>query len=173
VRDYQVFMHVSGPLTEPRLALTSSPPLSQPDIITLLSMGYTSRDTPANASVQGVAQAAAAQALISASGLDEQVRRFMPRGQVLQDLSVRVTSAYSEGAGQAEPRAEFESWLLKDRLKLRFQAPLSGARVGQKAQAELRMGENTSLQYQWEIENSDRPAGDHGLDLKLRWEWSE
>jgi translocation and assembly module TamB len=175
VRDYQVFMHVFGPLTEPRLALTSSPPLSQPDIITLLSMGYTSRDTPASAGVPGgVATAAAAQALISASGLDEQVRRFMPRGQVLQDLSVRVTSAYSEGAGQAEPRAEFESWLLKDRLKLRFQAPLSGARVGQKAQAELRMGENTSLQYQWEVENAERrPGGDHGLDLKLRWEWNE
>ena len=173
VRDYQVFMHVFGPLTEPRLALTSSPPLSQPDIITLLSMGYTSRDTPASAGVQGVATAAAAQALISASGLDEQVRRFVPRGEVLQDLSVRVTSAYSEGAGQAEPRAEFESWLLKDRLKLRFQAPLTGARAGQKAQAELRLGENTSLQYQWDNETPDKRAGDHGIDLRLRWEWQE
>ena len=126
VRDYQVFMHVFGPLTEPKLSLTSSPPLSQPDIITLLSMGYTSRDTPASSGVQGMAPAAAAQALISASGLDEQVRRFMPRGEVLQDLSVRVTSAYSESLGQVEPRAEFESWLVKDRLKLRYQAPLSG-----------------------------------------------
>jgi len=81
VRDYQVYIHVFGSLTEPKLALTSSPPLSQPDIITLLSMGYTSRDTPASAGVQGMATAAAAQALISASGLDEQVRRFVPRGR--------------------------------------------------------------------------------------------
>jgi translocation and assembly module TamB len=173
VRDYQVFMHVFGPLTEPKLTLTSSPPLSQPDIITLLSMGYTSRDTPANAGVQGAAQAAAAQALISASGLDEQVRRFMPRGEVLQDLSVRVTSAYTEGTGQVEPRAEFESWLVKDRLKLRYQAPLSGAR-GQKAQAELRLGDHTALQYQWDNDNPDLKAGgDHGVDLRLRWEWHE
>jgi translocation and assembly module TamB len=170
VRDYQVFIHVFGSLTEPKLTLTSSPPLSQPDIITLLSMGYTSRDTPASAGVQGVATAAAAQALISASGLDEQVRRFLPRGEVLQDLSVRVTSAYSEGAGQVEPRAEFESWLVKDRLKLRYQAPLSGAR-GQKAQAELRLGAHTALQYQWDNDNPDVHAGDHGLDLRLRWEW--
>jgi translocation and assembly module TamB len=175
VRDYQVFMHVFGSLAEPRLSLTSSPPLSQPDIITLLSMGYTSRDTPANTGVQDVATAAAAQALISASGLDEQVRRFMPRGEVLQDVSVRVTSAYSEGsggAGKVEPRAEFESWLLKDRLKLRYQAPLSGAR-GQKAQAELRLSDHSALQYQWDNENPEKQAGDHGIDLRLRWEWQE
>ena len=173
VRDYQVYMHVFGPLMEPTLALTSSPPLSQPDIITLLSMGYTSRDTPASSGVQGTAQAAAAQALISASGLDEQVRRFMPRGDVLQDLSVRVTSAYSESAGQVEPRAEFESWLVKDRLKLRYQAPLSGAR-GQRAQAELRLGSHTAVQYQWDNDNPEvRSGGDHGVDLRLRWEWHE
>ncbi len=172
VRDYQVFIHVFGSLTEPKLALTSSPPLSQPDIITLLSMGYTSRDTPASAGVTGMAQAAAAQALISASGLDEQVRRFMPRGEVLQDLSVRVTSAYAEATKQVEPRAEFESWLVKDRLKLRYQAPLSGAK-GQKAQAELRLGDHTAVQYQWDNDNPDRLGGDHGIDLKLRWEWHE
>jgi translocation and assembly module TamB len=172
VRDYQVLMHVFGPLTEPTLALTSSPPLSQPDIITLLSMGYTSRDTTPTAGVTGMAQAAAAQALISASGLDEQVRRFMPRGEVLQDLSVRVTSAYAEGTGQVEPRAEFESWLVKDRLKLRYQAPLSGAK-GQKAQAELRLGDHTALQYQWDNDNPDVKTGDHGVDLRLRWEWHE
>jgi translocation and assembly module TamB len=171
VRDYQVFIHLFGSMADPKLALTSSPPLSQPDIITLLSMGYTSRDTPASAGVQGMATAAAAQALISASGLDEQVRRFLPRGEVLQDLSVRVTSAYSEGAGQVEPRAEFESWLVKDRLKLRYQAPLSGAK-GQRAQAELRLGDHTALQYQWDNDNPD-VRGDHGLDLRLRWEWHQ
>jgi translocation and assembly module TamB len=174
VRDYQVFMHVFGPLTEPKLALTSSPPLSQPDIITLLSMGYTSRDTPSSATgVQSTATAAAAQALISASGLDEQVRRFMPRGEVLQDLSVRVTSAYSGAADKVEPRAEFESWLVKDRLKLRYQTPISGSTRGQKAQAELRLGEHTALQYQWDNDNPDVKAGDHGVDLRLRWEWNE
>jgi translocation and assembly module TamB len=172
VRDYQVFIHLYGSYTEPKLTLTSSPPLSQPDIITLLSMGYTSRDASGSTGFQGMATAAAAQALISASGLDEQVRRFLPRGEVLQDVSVRVVSAYSEAAGQVEPRAEFESWLVKDRLKLRYQAPLSGGR-GQKVQAELQLGDHTSLQYQWDNDNPDVRAGDHGLDLRLRWEWHE
>jgi len=122
--------------------------------------------------VQGVATAAAAQALMSASGLDEQVRRFLPRGGAIRDASVRITSAYSEGSGQVEPRAEFESWLWRDRLRLRYQAPLSGAR-GQRAQAEFRLGRHTALQYQWDNDNPDAPAGDHGVDLKLRWEWND
>jgi translocation and assembly module TamB len=173
VRDYRIYMHAFGPMSDPQLTLTSTPALSQPDIITLLSLGFTRRDTGAGGGVQGVAAAAAAQALFSASGLDEQVKRFLPRGKVVQDLSVRITSEWSEVSGQVEPRAEFESWLLRDRLRLRYQAPLSGAR-GQKAQAELRLGAHTAVQYQWDNDNPDRQTGgDHGVDLKLRWEWTD
>lgn len=172
VRDYEVFMHLFGPIADPQLTLTSTPALSQPDIVTLLSLGFTTRDAGAGTGVQGVATAAAAQALMSASGLDEQVRRFLPRGGPIRDASVRITSAYSEGSGQVEPRAEFESWLWRDSLRLRYQAPLSGAR-GQRAQAEFRLGRHTALQYQWDNDNPDVPAGDHGVDLKLRWEWND
>jgi translocation and assembly module TamB len=173
VREYQIFLHAFGPLSDPQLTLTSAPPLSQPDIITLLSLGFTRRDASASAGVQGMATAAAAQALFSASGLDEQVRRFVPRGEVVRDLSVRITSDWSESSGQVEPRAEVESWLLRDRLRLRYQAPLSGGR-GQKAQAELKLGSHSSVQYQWDNDNPEVQAGgDHGVDLKLRWEWTD
>jgi translocation and assembly module TamB len=173
VTDYQVFMHLFGTMTDPQVTLTSTPPLSQPDIITLLSMGFTRRDTPQGRGTQGLATVAAAQALFAASGLDEQVRRFLPRGGPLRDISVRITSVYSEVSRQVEPRAEFESWAWRDRLRLRFQAPLSGPR-GQRAQAELRLGEHTAVQYQFDTDNPDAPlAGDHGVDLKLRWEWTE
>ncbi len=175
VRDYQIFMHAFGKMGEPKLTLTSVPPLTQPDIITLLSLGFTRRDAAAAGGVQGAATAAAAQALFSASGLDEQVRRFLPRSQMVRDLTVRITTDYSEASGQIEPRAEFESLLLKDRLRLRFQAPLSGGTGarGQKAQAEVRLGRRASIQYQWDNDNPDVVTGDHGVDLKLRWEWTD
>jgi translocation and assembly module TamB len=172
VRDYQIFMHAFGALADPRLTLTSTPALSQPDIVTLLSLGFTRRDTGANTGVQGAATAAAAQALFSASGLDEQVRRFLPRSQMVRDLSVRITSEWSEVTGQVEPRAEFESYLLDNRLRLRYQAPISGGR-GQKAQAEVKLGRTASFQYQYDNDNPDVATGDHGLDLKLRWEWND
>jgi len=173
VRDYQIFLHAFGAVSDPRLTLTSSPSLSQPDIITLLSLGFTRRDASANTGgVQAMATGLAAQALFSASGLDEQVRRFVPRGEVVRDVSVRITSDWSESSGQVEPRAELESLLLKDRVRLRYQAPLSGAR-GQKAQAELKLGSRSSLQAQWDNDNPDVQSGDFGLDLKLRWEWND
>jgi translocation and assembly module TamB len=172
VRDYQIFMHAFGPISKPELTLTSSPPLPQDDIITLLSVGFTRRDAAAGTGVGGMATAVAGQALLSASGLDEQVRRFLPRSQMVRDLSVRITSEWSEVTGQVEPRAEFESFLLRERLRLRYQAPLSGSR-GQKAQAELRLGSHTAVQYQWDNDNPDVATGDHGVDLKLRWEWTD
>ena len=174
VADYQVFLHLFGTMSDPQATLTSSPPLSQPDIITLLSVGFTRRDTPTGSATTGLATAAAAQALFAASGLDEQVRRFLPRGGPLRDISVRITSVYSEVNQQVEPRAEFESWAWQDRLRLRYQAPLAGAR-GQRAQAELRLGDHTAVQYQYDTDNPNvgGGGGDHGLDLKLRWEWTE
>ncbi|HUK66367.1 MAG TPA: translocation/assembly module TamB domain-containing protein [Anaeromyxobacteraceae bacterium] len=173
VNDYQIMAHLFGPFEDPTLQLTSQPVLSQRDIVTLLSFGYTTRDTAAAGGTSGVATAAAAQALFSASGLDDQVKRFVPRGRFVRDFSVRITSAYSEASGQVEPRAEFESKFLEDRFRLRYQAPLANAR-GQHAEAEMRLSPHTSLQYQWDNENPDvSSGGDHGVDLKLRWEWTE
>jgi translocation and assembly module TamB len=173
-RDYQVFMHLFGPFDDPQLQLTSVPSLSQEDIITLLSIGITSRDTAASGGVYGAATAAAYQALFSASGLDEQVKRFLPRAGLIRDFTLRITSAYSEGAGQVVPRAEVES-KLGEQLRLRYQAPISGvAKGGQRAQMELKLGNHTSLQYQWDTDNPDvSSGGDHGIDLRFRWEWSD
>jgi translocation and assembly module TamB len=174
VRDYQIFMHAHGRMADPQVTLTSTPALSQPDIITLLSLGFTRRDATPTSGVGAAATAAAAQALFSASGLDEQVRRFVPKSQVVGDVSVRIMTDYSEASGQVEPRAALESALVGDRLRLRYQAPLSGAK-GQKAQAEAKLSGNASLQYQWDNDNPDAApyGGDHGVDLKLRWEWGE
>ena len=178
VRDYQIFMHAHGRLADPQVTLTSAPALSQPDIITLLSLGFTQRDASPTSGVGAAATAAAAQALFSASGLDEQVRRFVPRSQVVGDVKVRIMTDYSESTGQVEPRAALESVLLGDRLRLRYQAPISGVSggKGQKAQAEVKLGGNASVQYQWDNDNPDvatQYGGDHGVDLKLRWEWGE
>jgi len=173
VRDYQIFMQLTGPYEDPTVQLTSQPALSQQDLVTLLSLGYTARDTAAAAGVSGLATAAAAQALFSASGLDDQVKRFVPSGGLLRDFSVRFTSTYSEGSGQVEPRAEFESKVVDDRFRLRYQAPLAGAR-GQRAQAEMRLSPHSSVQYQWDNDTPGVSAsGDHGVDLKLRWEWND
>jgi len=171
--EYRVFLHVTGDLDDPRLQLSSSPALSQQDIITLFALGYTSRDTNVGGGIGTVAGAAAAQALFAVSGIEQQLRRFVPQTGVFQDVSVRLTSAYSPVTLTVEPRWEFETKALDSRLRIRYQAPLSNQSRGQKAQVEYRLNDRASLQAQWDNDNIDVSGGDLGADFKLRWEWSD
>jgi translocation and assembly module TamB len=173
VREYHLFLHLYGDLDDPKLQLSSTPNLSQQDIITLLSLGYTSRDTSVGGGLGTVATAAAAQALFTVSGLDQQLRRFVPQTGVFQDFSVRLTSAYSKTSMTVEPRWEFETKALDSRLRIRYQAPLTNTTRGQKAQVEYRLGERASVQFQWDNDNTDVSGGDLGADFKLRWEWND
>jgi translocation and assembly module TamB len=120
-----------------------------------------------------VATAAAAQALFTVSGLDQQLRRFVPQTGIFEDFTVRLTSAYSKTSMTVEPRWEFETKALDSRLRIRYQAPLSNSNRGQKAQVEYRLGDRASVQLQWDNDNIDVSGGDLGADFKLRWEWSD
>jgi len=171
--DYRVFLHVSGDLDDPKLLLSSSPALSQQDIITLLSLGYTSRDANVAGGIGTAATAAAAQALFAVSGIEQQLRRFVPQTGVFQDVAVRLTSAYSKTTLTVEPRWEFETKAMDSRLRIRYQAPLSSQNRGQKAQIEYRLNDRASVQAQWDNDNTDVSGGDLGADFKLRWEWSD
>ncbi len=181
VRDYQILVHTFGPFEDPQLQLTSIPSLTQEDIIILLSVGVTSRDTAATGGVGGAATAAAAQALFSAAGLDEQVKRFLPRGGPVKDFTLRITSAYSESSSRVVPKAEFET-KVTEWLRMRYQAPIAEANQGrgQQAQLELRLRQGrgrtfswgASAQVQWD---NDSPvvSDDIGADLRLRLEWND
>jgi translocation and assembly module TamB len=173
LKDFRVFLHLSGDLDDPRLQLSSSPVLSQQDIITLLSMGYTSRDVTVSSGIGTAATAAAAQALFAVSGLESQLRRFVPEGGAFQDFTVRMTSSYSKTTLTVEPCWEFETKGFDNRLRVRYQAPFSGQTRGQKAAVEYRLDDRSSVQLQWDNDNTDVTGGDLGADLKLRWEWND
>jgi translocation and assembly module TamB len=173
LKDYRVFLHVYGDMDDLKLQLSSTPALSQQDIITLLSLGYTSRDVSLGSNLGVAAGTAAAQALFAVSGLDQQLRRFVPQGGFLQDVNVRLTSAYSKTSLTVEPRLEFETKAMEGKLRVRYQAPLSNQSRGQKAQVEYRLGDRASVQLQWDNDNTDVSGGDLGADFKLRWEWND
>ncbi len=173
LKDYRVFLHVYGDFDDLKLQLTSTPALSQQDIITLLSLGYTSRDASLGSNLGVAAGTAAAQALFSVSGLEQQLRRFVPQGGFLQDVNVRLTSAYSKTSLTVEPRWEFETKAMEGKLRVRYQAPLANQTRGQKAQVEYRLGDRAGVQLQWDNDNTDVSGGDLGADFKLRWEWND
>src|SRR5262249_20659185 len=72
IREYLVSIKAFGKLDDPKVSLTSQPPLPEGDVLTLLTLGVTSKE---NVGAQGGASLVG-EALFSASGLDAQVQRF-------------------------------------------------------------------------------------------------
>ena len=175
VREYRVSVHAFGRLGEEgdesafQLELASEPTLVQADILTLLTFGITSKDLDRGGNAYTGA-GVAAEALLTVSGLDEQLKRWLPETELFMDPEFSVTSQYSEVTGQVEPMATFEAKVISDSLRLKAAAPFSSAK-GRRASAEYRFNERLSSQVVWENEETGYSADDLGLDLKLRWEW--
>jgi translocation and assembly module TamB len=172
VREYLVRLHAFGRTSDPKAVLTSEPPLPEGDVLSLLTLGVISTDKTNTA---GAGAGLAAEALFSASGLDRQVQRFLPRNPLLRDLSFHIATVYNDYTGLLEPSAQLESKFLTEQLKLRLTQPVSGH--GTRAQAEYWFDERLSAQAQWDNEHteySNIPSlgslGNFGLNLKLHWE---
>lgn len=165
VREYLVRLHAFGKTTQPQVLLSSEPSLPEGDIISLLTLGVTSRDR-SNTTATGAG--IAAEALYQATGLDRQVQKFLPRNAVLRDLSFHVSTLYNDANGLVEPTVQLESKFLTDQLKLGVWQPVSGK--GTRALAEYRFDDRVSAQIQWDNVYNDVPIGNLGVDLKLRWE---
>ncbi len=165
VREYVVRLHAFGRAADPQVILSSEPELPEGDILSLLTLGVTSRD---QASAAGTGAGLAAEALFAASGLDKQVQRFLPKNAVLRDLSFHLSTTYNDVTGLVEPTAQLESKFLTEQLKLQMTQPVSGR--GTRAQAEYRFDNQLSAQAQWDNENSEYSFGNLGFGLKLRWE---
>lgn len=171
VRDYLVRVSASGTAQQPRLHLTSDPALPYADIVTLLTLGVTSRDLERTGGASGVALLLDAAYNAGFLGINDQVKRLLPQNQILRGSSFRVTSAYSELTGNVEPVAQFETTFLTDDMKLRGQTSLMGSR-GSRAQVEYELDEGMSVQGQIDSNDPNTPSGvDLGADFIFKREW--
>ncbi len=165
VREYTVKLHAFGRPADPQVSFSSEPVLAEGDVISLLTLGVTSTDKETAASASA---GLAAEALFNVSGLDRQVKRFLPSNAVLRDLSFQIATTYNDATRQAEPTAQLESKILSEQLKISMTQPVSGR--GTRARAEYRFDNRLSAQAQWDNENSEAAFGNLGLELKLSWE---
>jgi translocation and assembly module TamB len=165
VREYLVRLHAYGEVQKPKFTLTSQPELSENDILSLLTLGMTSKDKVSSAQASA---GLAAEALFAASGLDRQFQRFLPKNPVLRDFSFNIGTSYNDATGVVEPAAQLESKFLTEQLRLQMARPVSGK--GTRAKAEYRFDNGLSAQAQWDNEHTDASFGNLGMDLKLRWE---
>jgi translocation and assembly module TamB len=142
--------------------------LSDADILTLLTIGLINSDLErsGSASIGGVL----ADAAYSASGLNDQMKRLLPKNEILKDAQFRVSSDYNELNGNIEPVALIETKILREQWKLRAQTSLLGSR-GRKAQLQVKLKDSMDAQGQWDGDKPSAPSyGDFGGDLRLHWE---
>lgn len=165
VRGYLVNVKAFGRFEDPKISLTSEPALSEADVISLLTLGVTTRERFDGTSGAGLA----AEALLSASGLDQQVQRFLARNVGLKDQQVRFTTSFNEATGTAEPSVTWESKVLNDNLKIGVTQPVTGR--GTQAQAEYRFNPRVSARAQWDNQTQNTTIGNPGVNLRFRFEW--
>lgn len=170
VRSIRIAAHAYGRLEDFQVDLRSEPLLAQADILTLLTFGITSQDLDSGGGTAFSGASLAADALLTVSGFDEHVKKWLPQTPLLMDPDISVTSQYSELTGQMEPMAVFEAKVLTDRLKLQAATPFATTK-GRRASAEMRVSDRLSTQLSWQNEAVGYSSGDLGFDLKLRWEW--
>lgn len=164
--EYLVTVRAFGRMSDFKVLFTSDPSLSEADIVSLLTLGVT-RESDASYSAEAGA-GLAAEALLSASGVDRQFQRFLPKNPLLKDLQVHLSTTYNEATGIVEPAWSLESKLLTEKLKLGMTQPVLGR--GRRAQAEYRFTDRFSARAQWDNDNGDTSLGNLGLDLKWRFE---
>ncbi len=166
IREYVVSVKAFGRFEDPKVSLTSDPPLSDTDILSLLTLGVTSREQLTGRSGFGLA----AEALMSASGLDQQVQRFLSQSSgLLKDPQVKLTTSFNENTGTAEPAVSLESRVVVDNIKVGITKPVTGR--GTKAHVEYRINQRVSMRLQWDDQNQNTSLGNPGVELRFPFQW--
>jgi translocation and assembly module TamB len=164
VREFLVNVKAFGRFEDPRVSLTAEPALSEADVVSLLTLGVTTREQLAGQAGLGIA----GEALLSTTGLDRQVQKFLSQNVGLKDQQVRLTTTFNQATGTAEPSVTWESKVL-DNLKIGVTQPVTGK--GTSAQAEYRFNQSVSARGQWDNQNQNTTVGNLGVDLRFRFEW--
>lgn len=165
MREYLVTVKAFGRFEDPKVSLSSEPPLPDADLLSLITLGVTSRERLTGTSGAGLA----AEALLSASGLDQQVQRFLSQNVGLKDQQVKLTTSFNETTGTAEPAVTWESKVINENFKVGVTQPVTGK--GTKAQAEYRFNQRVSARAQWDNQNQNSTVGNPGVELRFRFEW--
>jgi translocation and assembly module TamB len=165
VREYLVRVKGFGKLEDPKLALSSEPALPEADVVSLLTLGVTSRERATAEAGAGLA----AEALLSATGLEREVQRFLKKSVALKDQQLHLSTTFNEATGQAEPSVSWESKVVTDKLKVGVTQPVTGR--GTRAQAEYKFNDQVSARAQWDNQSQESSVGNPGVELKFRFEW--
>lgn len=158
---WHITVHAYGDTDNLHIDMTSDPPLSQEDIILLLTVGMTRAEVD-QLQAGALGAGAALEALATVSGADRAVKNAIP---VIDDF--RFGSAYSPLTGRTEPqvtvgkrvtddvRANVTTGLTEDRELI--------------ANIEWRLGKRVSAQASYDNVNAVTSSATGNIGVDLRW----
>ena len=158
---WRITVHAYGDTDNLHVDMTSDPPLSQEDIILLLTVGMTRAEVD-QLQAGALGAGAALEALATVSGADRAVKNAIP---VIDDF--RFGSAYSPLTGRTEPqvtvgkrvtddvRANVTTGLTEDRELI--------------ANIEWRLGKRVSAQASYDNINAVTSSATGNIGVDLRW----
>ncbi|WP_394825937.1 translocation/assembly module TamB domain-containing protein [Pendulispora albinea] len=165
---WRITLHAYGDTDNLRLDLTSDPPLSQEDIVLLLTVGMTRTEVDQLQQSGGAALGAgvALEALSTATGADRAVTSAIP---VIDDF--RFGSGYSSRSGRTEPQVTIGKRITDD-IRASVTTGLSEDRE-LRSNIEWRLSQRTSVLGSYDNVNdvSSSNIGNLGLDLRWRLEF--
>jgi hypothetical protein len=160
---YNVTVLVSGTLEKPEVDFSSDPPLSQTDIVSLLSFGVTTQTlaAPGGRSTSGTGTVSgAAIAIGSIGGVDETIRG----GLGLDKFSIET--GFSQTTQAFEPRFVMRK-SFEDRVNLSVSTSI-GTSAETTAEGEIRVLEHMYLQGGWQSTTTNTQGQVSG-DLKWKY----
>jgi len=158
---WRITLHAYGDADHLRLDMTSDPPLSQEDIVLLLTIGMTRAEVD-QLQAGSLGASAALEALATVSGADRAVKAAFP---VIDDF--RFGSAYSPQTGRTEPQVIVGKHLT-DNIRASV-ATSVGEDEELRANVEWRLNQRLGVQAAYDNINdvSSSVVGNVGIDL--RW----
>jgi len=162
---WRITLHAYGDLDHLRLDMTSDPPLSQEDIVLLLTIGMTRAEVD-QLQAGSLGASAALEALATVSGADRAVKAAFP---VIDDF--RFGSAYSPQTGRTEPQVIVGKHLT-DTVRASV-ATSVGEDEELRANIEWRLNQRLGVQAAYDNINdvSSSVVGNVGLDLRWHLEF--
>ncbi len=162
---WRITVHAYGDTENLRLDMTSDPPLSQEDIVLLLTVGMTRAEVD-QLQTGALGAGAALEALATVSGADRAVKSAIP---VIDDF--RFGSGYSSRTGRTEPQVTLGKRITDD-VRANVTTGLSEDRE-LRSNIEWRLGQRVSVQGSYDNVNdvSSSTVGNVGVDLRWRLEF--
>lgn len=158
---WRITVHAYGDTDNLHIDMTSDPPLSQEDIILLLTVGMTRAEVD-QLQAGALGAGAALEALATVSGADRAVKNAVP---VIDDF--RFGSAYSPLTGRTEPQVTVGKRVTDD-IRANVTTGLTEDRE-LIANVEWRLGKRVSAQASYDNINAVTSSATGNIGVDLRW----